>query len=63
VLELSSVASLNVTKRRIGIDDSNITQILQCHQVFAFSQSVQPSATEGQCAEILVDDVQKMLGF
>lgn len=61
VLKLSGVAALGVAQRGVGVHDAQVAQVLQRHQVLALAQTVQPAAAEGQRAEILVDDVQKVL--
>lgn len=60
MLILGRVAALDVTQRWIRVYDAEVTQIFQCHQVLALTQAVQPAATKSQCAEVLVDDIQKM---
>ena len=62
VLELGCDAPLGVTERRVRVDDAQVTQVLQRHQVLALAQPVQPAATEGQRAKVLVDHIQQMLG-
>ena len=61
VLELSGVAALGVAERGVGVHDAQVAQILQGHQVLALSVAVQPAPAERQRAEVLVDDVQKVL--
>ena len=63
VLELSRVASFNVAQRRVRIDDAFIAQILEGHQVLGLSESVEPTATEGQRTEVLIDDAQQLFRF
>lgn len=60
VLVLGSVAALDVTERWVWVYDAKVTQILQCHQVLALTQAVQPAAAECQCAKILIDHIQQM---
>lgn len=63
VLKLGGVAALDVAERGVGVDDAHITQVLQRHQVLGLPQAVQPATTEGQRAEVGVDDVQQLLGL
>ena len=37
---LGSVATLYITERRVGINNTSITQILQCHQVLCVTKPV-----------------------
>ncbi len=46
VFELSRVRALGVTERGVGVDDAQVTQVLQGHQILAFTQTVEPAATE-----------------
>jgi len=62
VLELRRVAALGVAQRRVGVDDAQVAQVLQRHQVLGLAQAVQPAAAEGQRAEVVVDHVQQVLG-
>ena len=62
VLKLSGVAALGVTEGWVGVHDAQVTQVLQCHQVLGLAQAVKPATAEGQCAKVLVDHVQHMLG-
>lgn len=57
VFKLSRVRALGVTQRGVGVDDAQVTQVLQGHQVLAFTQTVEPAATERQGAEVLVHHV------
>lgn len=57
VFELSRVRALGVTQRGVGVDDAQVTQVLQGHQVLAFTQTVEPAATERQGAEVFVHHV------
>ena len=63
MLKLGCIAAFNVTEWRVGLYNSWVTQVLQCHQVLGLSQTVQPAATESQSAKVIVDDIQEMLGF
>lgn len=62
VLKLSRVAALGVAQRGVGVHDAQVAQVLQRHQVLALAQTVQPAAAERQCAKVLVDDVEEVLG-
>lgn len=61
VLELSGVAALGVAEGRVGVDDTQVAQVLQGHQVLALAETVQPAAAERQRAEVLVDHIQQVL--
>jgi len=63
VLELGRVATLDVTERRIGLHDALVTEILERHEVAVLVQAIEPSPTKGERSEILVDHVEKLLGF
>jgi len=57
VLKLCRVRAFDVAQGRIGIHDAQVAQVLQCHQVFALPQAIQPSAAEGKSTEVFIDDV------
>jgi len=59
VLVLSDVATANVAQRRVWIDDAQLAQVLQAHQVLGLSGSIEPLAAECQCAVGLVDMVEQ----
>lgn len=40
-----------------------ITEILETHEVLGLTQTVQPSAAEGQRAKVLIDHFQHVLGL
>lgn len=40
-----------------------ITEILESHEVLGLTQPVQPSTTKGQCAKVLIDHIQQVLGL
>lgn len=61
VFELSGVAALGVTERRVRVHDAQVTQVLQGHQVLAFTEAVQPASAEGQRAKFLVNHIQQVL--
>ena len=63
VLVLRRVAAFDVTQGRVGVDDAVVAKVLKCHQVLRLPQPVHPSPAEGQGAEILLDDVEQMLGL
>ena len=58
MLELSSVAPLDIDKRRIRFDNARRNEIIQPEQVFLLTETVEVPATERQSAEILVNDVE-----
>lgn len=58
VFILSRVRTLGITERWVGVDDAQVREVLQCHQVLALTKPVQPAATERQSAEVLVHYVQ-----
>lgn len=62
VLKLGRVAALSVAQRRVGVHDAQVAQALQRYQVLALAQTVQPAAAECQCAKVLVDHVEEVLG-
>lgn len=62
VFKLSRVTAFSVTQRWVRVDDAQVTQVLQCHQVFGFAQTVEPATAECQCAKVLIDNIQQMLG-
>ena len=43
------------------LNDTSITQILQCHQIFSLPKAVQIPPAEGQCGEVLVNCCQQLL--
>ena len=43
VFVLSSVASLHITERRVGVHNAGIAQVLQSHQVLGLTQPAQRS--------------------
>lgn len=47
VFKLGRVAPFGVTQWRVGVQDTYITQVFECYEVFSLSQSVQPAPTEG----------------
>jgi len=57
VLKLCRVRAFDVAQGRIGIHDAQVAQVLQCHQVFALPQAIQPSAAEGESTKVFIDDV------
>lgn len=60
MLKLCCVAALDITQRWIGVDDANIAQVFQSHEVLALAQTIQPTSTECQGAKVLVDHIQKL---
>ena len=58
VFILCGVATLDITQRRIGVYDTGVTQVLECHQVLAFTETIQPASTERQCSEMFIYYVQ-----
>ena len=62
MLKLGGVAALGVAQRGVGIHDSQVTQVLQRHQVLGLPEAVQPAPAEGQRAEVLVHHVEQVLG-
>lgn len=60
MLVLGGVAALDVAEGRVRVDDAEVTQVLQCHQVLALAQAVQPAAAERQRPKVLVDHIQQM---
>lgn len=62
VLVLSRIRSFDVAQRWVCFNDTFVAQILQCHLVFGGTGTVQPTLTERQCAEILVDRIQQAFG-
>ena len=63
MLVLRRVAPFDVTQGRVGVDDAVVAKVFKCHQVLRLPQSVHPPSAEGQGAEILLDDVEQMLGL
>ena len=63
MLILCRVAALNVTEGRVGINNAKITQVLQCNQIFALIQPIQPAATECKCPKVSVNNRQQLLRF
>ena len=61
MLKLCRVAALDVAERGVVVNDAHVTQVLQSHQILGLPQSVQPATTEGERAEVVVDDVQQLL--
>ena len=61
VLVLRRVAALGVAQRGVGVDDAQVAQVLQRHQVLALAKAVQPAPAEGQRAKVFVDHVEKVL--
>lgn len=61
VLPLRRITSLNIAQRGIRCHDPLIAQIFQCHHIFRFPDAVQPTPTKRQTAEILIDDLKKLL--
>jgi len=61
VFILCRVTALDVAEGRIGINNAEITQVLQCNQVFALVKPIQPAATECKCAEVSVNHGQQLL--
>ena len=59
MLVLSDVAAANVAQRRVWIDDAQLAQVLQAHQVLGLSGSIEPLAAECQCAVGLVNVVEQ----
>lgn len=60
MLVLGGVAAFDVAERWVGVYDAKIAQILQCHQVLALTQAVQPAAAESQSTKVLIDHIQQM---
>lgn len=63
MLELGRIATFNVTKGWIRIDDSFVTKVLERHQVLGLVKPIEPAAAKSQRAKILVYDIQQLLGF
>ena len=61
VFELSGVAALDVAERGVSLDDADIAQVPQRHEVLCLAESVEPAPTERQRAEVLVDHIQQLL--
>ena len=62
MLVLGRVAALDVAQGRIGLDDARVAQTLEAHEVLGLADAIEPAATEGQRAEVLVDGGEKTLG-
>lgn len=62
MFKLSCVTAFSVTQRRVWVNYAKVTQVLQCHQVFGFTQTVKPATAECQRAKVLIDNIQQMLG-
>lgn len=60
VLKLCRVRAFNVAQGRVWIHYSQVTQVLQCHQVFTLSQAIQPSAAEGKSTKVFIDNVEQV---
>lgn len=60
MLVLGGVAALYVTERWVWVYDAKVTQVLQCHQVLALAQAVQPAAAECQSPEVFIDHIEQM---
>lgn len=62
VLVLRYVRSLDVTQRRVRLNQAVITQILERHVVSGFTDTVQVSLAEGQRTKVAINGTQKLLG-
>jgi hypothetical protein len=62
VLVLRDVRSLDVTQRRVGLNQAVITQVFERHVVSGFADTVQVSLTEGQRTKVAINGTQKLLG-
>jgi len=60
---LSHITSFNVTKRRIRMNDAEINQILQRHQVLFLSSAIKPPSAKWQSVEMLINVGQQCFGF
>ena len=61
VFELCGVAALDVAERGVGLDDADIAQVPQCHEVLCLAETVEPAPTERQRTKVLVDHIQQLL--
>lgn len=59
---LRDVRSLDVTQRRVRLNQAVITQVFERHVVSGFTDTVQVSLTEGQRAKVAINGTQKLLG-
>lgn len=59
---MRDVRSLDVTQRRVGLNQAVITQVFERHVVSGFTDTVQVSLTEGQRTEVAINGTQKLLG-
>lgn len=62
MLVLRDVRSLDVTQRRVGLNQAVITQVFERHVVSGFADTVQVSLTEGQRTKVAINGTQKLLG-
>lgn len=60
VLKLRCVRAFDVAQGRIRIHYTQVAQVLQCHQVLALSQAIQPSAAEGKSTKVFIDNIQQV---
>lgn len=61
MFKLRCVTSFDVTQRRIRINDSGIAQILQRHEIFGFSETIDPTTAECEGAEVFCDQMKELL--
>ena len=59
---LRDVRSLDVTQRRVRLNQAIITQVFERHVVSGFTDTVQVSLTEGQRTKVAINGTQKLLG-
>ena len=63
VLVLCCVRPLDIAEWGIGVYDTVVAEVLEGHQILGLTKPVNPAPAESQGAEILVDDVEKVLGL
>ncbi len=63
MFKLSGVAAFGITQWRVRVDQPDVTQVFQGHEVLGFTEAIQPATTESQGAEVFVDHIQQMFSL
>lgn len=61
VFELRGERTLVVAQRGVGVNNLLVTKVLQGHLILALSDTIQPTTTESESAEVLLDHIQQGL--
>ena len=59
MFKLSSKTPLDVTERRISLNNSRFNKIVQAEKVFFLAEAVQVPSAKRQSTKVFVDDIEK----